>query len=77
MDDYLWDMTAMEEMMLNAFQNDQLGDDVHITYTLFESLKFTSTTPLYGPHGNSKYTPMPQGEPLLLVGIHNLDMVSI
>ena len=49
MDDYLRDTTVMETMLLDAFQNDdQLGDDVHITDTFFESLKFTSTNPLFG-----------------------------
>ena len=52
MDDYLRDMTAMETMLLDEFQNDdQLGDDAHITSTFFESLKFASTTPLFGPNG--------------------------
>ena len=52
MDDYLRDMTAMETMLLEAFQNDdQLGDDAHIADTFFESLKFASTTPPFGPGG--------------------------
>ena len=34
--DYLRDTTAMETMLLDAFQNDdQLGDDSHITDTFF------------------------------------------
>ena len=42
----------METMLLDAFQNDdQLGDDAHIVDTFFESLKFASTTPLFGPGG--------------------------
>jgi hypothetical protein len=49
MDDYLWDTTAMETMLLDAFQNDELGDDAHITDTFFEILKYASTTPLFGP----------------------------
>ena len=50
MDDYLRDTTAMETMLLYAFQNyDQLGDDAHIADTFFKSLKFSSTTPLFGP----------------------------
>ena len=54
MDDYLMDTTVMETMLLDAFQNDdQLGDDAHIADTFFESLKFASTTPLFGPGGNS------------------------
>ena len=52
MDDYVRDTTAMETMLLDAFQNDdQLGDDAHITGTFFESLKFASTTLLFGPRG--------------------------
>ena len=40
MDDYLRDMTAIETILLDAFQNnDQLGDDAHIADTFFESLK--------------------------------------
>ena len=50
MDDYLRDTTSMETMLLDSFQNDdQLGDDSHIADTFFESLKFASTTPLFGP----------------------------
>ena len=57
MDNYLRDTTAMETMLLNAFQNDDhLGDDAHIADTFFESLKFASTTPLFGPGGQSKST---------------------
>ena len=57
MDDYLSDTTAMEAMLLDAFQNDdQLGDDAHIADTFFESLKFASTTPLFGPGGQSNST---------------------
>ena len=49
MDDYLRDMTTMETMLLDVFQSDdQLRDDAHITDTFFESLKFASTTPLFG-----------------------------
>lgn len=55
-DDYLWDRTSMEAMFLDAFQNDELGDDAHMTDTLFENLKSTSTTPLFGPGGKSKST---------------------
>lgn len=39
MDDYLLDTTSMEKMLLDSFQNNELGDDAHITDTLFESLK--------------------------------------
>ena len=39
MDDYLRDMTAMETMLLDAFQNnDQLGDDAHITDNFLKAL---------------------------------------
>lgn len=55
MDDYLRDMTTMDAMLLYSFQNDELGDDAHIIDTLFESLKASSTTPLFGPGGKSKY----------------------
>ena len=52
MDDYLIDTTTMETMLLDAFQNDdQLGDDAHIADNFFERLKFSSTTPLFGPSG--------------------------
>ncbi len=50
MDDYLWDMNSMEGVLLDAFQNNELGDDAHITNTFFECLKYASTTPLFG-HG--------------------------
>ena len=54
---YLRDMTVVERILLYAFQNDdQLGDDAHIADTFFESVKFFSTTPLFGPGGQSKST---------------------
>ena len=47
----------MEKMLLDAFQNDdQLGDDAHIAHTFFESLKFASTTHLFGPGSQSNST---------------------
>ena len=59
MDEYLRDMTTMETMLLDAFQNnDQQGDDAHIADTFFESLKFSSTTPLFGPGGQLESTPL-------------------
>ena len=68
MDDYLRDTTAMETMLLDAFQNDdQLGDDAHIADTFFESLKFSSTTPLFGPGSQSKYTQL--GTTMLLYNL--------
>ena len=39
MDDFLWDTGAMEEIFLYAFQQDDIGNDAHITNILFESLK--------------------------------------
>ena len=49
----------MEKMLLDAFQNDdQIGDDAHITDTFFESIKFASTTPLFGPGDQLKSTPL-------------------
>ena len=56
MDDYLRHTTTMETMLWDAFQNDELGDDAHITNTFLEILKSTSTTPLFGPDGQSKST---------------------
>ena len=44
MDDFLWDTQAMEGMLLDAFQQNELGDDIDITDTFFESLKYASTT---------------------------------
>ena len=57
MDDYLGDTTSMETMLLDAFHNDdQLGNDAHIADAFFKSLKFASTTPLFGPSNQSKST---------------------
>ena len=68
MDDYLRDTTTMETMLLDAFQNDdQLGDDAHFTDTFFESLKVSSTTPLFGPGSQSKYTQL--GTTMLLYNL--------
>ena len=49
MDVFLWDMSAMEEMLLDVIQYDGLGDDTHINDTFFKSLKYASITPLFGP----------------------------
>ena len=49
-------MTAMEAMLLDTFQNDDLGDDAHITDTLFKSMESNSTTPLFGLGGKSMST---------------------
>jgi hypothetical protein len=56
MDDFLWDTQAMEGILLHAFQQNELGDDANIIDTFFESLKFASTTPLFG-HGSSSTQP--------------------
>jgi hypothetical protein len=51
MDDFLQDTQDMEEMLLDAFQQNELGDDVDVVDTFFESLKSTSTSPLFGRYG--------------------------
>lgn len=45
MDDFLCGTHAMEGMLLDEFEQDQIGDDAHIAET-FKSLKYAST-PLY------------------------------
>ena len=37
----------MEGMLLDAFQQNELGDDIDIINTFFEILKYASTTPLF------------------------------
>ena len=75
MDDYLRDTTAMETMLLDAFQNDdQLGDDAHIIDTFFDGLKFDSTTPLFGPSGQSKSTQL--GTTMLLYNLKSNFVLS-
>ena len=49
MNDLLWDMFVMDSILLDAFPNDELGNDDHITHTLFKRLKSTSTNHLFGP----------------------------
>jgi hypothetical protein len=49
MDDFLWDTQAMEGMLLDAFQQNELGDDIDVIDTFYEILKYASTTPLFGP----------------------------
>ena len=52
MDYYLQDTTTMETMLLDAFENNELGDvDAHITNAFFDILNSASTTPLFGPGG--------------------------
>jgi hypothetical protein len=67
MDDYLRDTTAMETMLLDAFQNYDLGDDAHIIDTILERLETSSITPLFRPSARSKSTHL--GTTMLL---HNL-----
>jgi hypothetical protein len=55
-DDYLRDTTSMEKMLVDSFQNDELRDDAQINDTIFESLEYAYTTPLFGPSAQSKYT---------------------
>ena len=55
MDDLFWNTSAMEAMSLDAFKNNERGDDAHVTDTFFHILKQDSTTRLFGP-GWSKYT---------------------
>jgi hypothetical protein len=47
MDDFLWDTQVVEGILLHAFQLKELGDDVDVVYTFSETLKSTSTTPLW------------------------------
>ena len=48
MDDFLWDTDSMQEMLLNAFQEDELGNDANIVDAFIEIVKSASTTPLFG-----------------------------
>ena len=48
---FLWDTHAMEGMLIDAFKQDELGDDVDIDDMFFEILKYSSTTLLFG-HGS-------------------------
>jgi len=67
MDGYLQDTNSMETILLDAFQNDELGDDAHISDTIFKSLKYASTTPLFGPSARSKSTQL--GTTMLLYNV--------
>ena len=42
-------MLGMKEMLLDAFQKNELGDEVDVIDTFYKSLKFASTTPIFGP----------------------------
>ena len=48
MDDFLHDTHAMEGMLLNEIQQDELGNDANILVVFFEILKTTSIAPLFG-----------------------------
>jgi hypothetical protein len=48
MDDFLRDTQAMEGMLLDAFQQNELGDDVDVVDTFYENLKSASTTLIFG-----------------------------
>ena len=47
MNDLLQDTRDIEGMFLDAFQQNELGDDVDIDDTLFQILESASTTPLF------------------------------
>ena len=51
MDDSLWDTQYVERILLDEFQQNELGDNVDIIDTFFEILKFASAAPLFG-HGH-------------------------
>ena len=56
----------MGGMLLDAFQKNELGDDVDIDDTFFENLKYPSTTPLFG-HGPLRSTQL--GTTMLLYNL--------
>ena len=47
MDDFLRDTQAMEGMFLDAFQTNKLRDYIDTNDTLFQILKYASTTPRF------------------------------
>ena len=47
-DDLSQDTQAMEGMFLDAFHQNELGDELDFVDTFFKSLKYASTTPLFG-----------------------------
>jgi hypothetical protein len=55
MDDLLHDIQAIEGILLHVFWKNELGGDVDVVDTFFESLKSASTTPFFGRRG-SRYT---------------------
>jgi hypothetical protein len=56
MDDFLWDTQAMERLLLDAFKQNELGDDVDVVDTFFLSLESASTTHLFGRVQGSQLT---------------------
>jgi hypothetical protein len=48
MDDFLGVTQTMEGILLDAFHQNELGDDIDVRDTFFESLESSSTTPLFG-----------------------------
>ena len=65
MDDFLRDTHAMEGILLHEFQENELGDEFDIIDTFFESLKYATTTLLFG-HG-ARYTQL--GTTILLYNL--------
>jgi hypothetical protein len=49
MNDFLWDTRAMYGMLLDAFQQNELGHYASVIDIFYESLKSASTNPLFGP----------------------------
>ena len=55
MDDLLWQMSAMDAMLFDTFQDNDIGDGARTTEAFFEILEMTNSTPLFEP-GRSKST---------------------
>jgi len=43
MDDFICNTNAMEGLLLHAFQHNELGDDIDISNTIFQIMKYTPT----------------------------------
>jgi hypothetical protein len=56
MDDFLQDTQAKEGMLLDAFQQNELGDETNVVDTFFKTLKFSSIAPLFGRLQGSRST---------------------
>ena len=48
MDDFFWDTQDMDGILLDVFQQNELGYDIDVVDTFYESLEYASTTPLFG-----------------------------